>query len=332
MYYSKVKPVLCLDDEANSQATYMDWYSSIFPRLDMTRISCVMPLEADKNDKLRTNTMTSSKYCTYIVKYIYFHQDAQESVKYWRAFTNQNQSKHLLTPSILDLKFQPCVLFKEHLWHIGFLCLLSLENMGVGKERPKYSFLFFLKLYFQALRIYKVRHNGVKFLFAYLIVGRLQQTKASFVKIFLHSLGSDCVWWFTSVFWWKPFLLDIITLLAGVQMPYFPVSISRLLHSTVRQGVPRVVWVHTKVEVIGRMRQGKLLINKQVNEQINKPQGIWLLLTGPDSSSHKISHECLATLQENEANNRSNASGSQKTIAIASLLQDYESCYTSALT
>ena len=48
----------------------------------MTRISCVMPLEADKNDKLRTNTLTSSKYYTNILKYIYFHQEAQESVKF----------------------------------------------------------------------------------------------------------------------------------------------------------------------------------------------------------------------------------------------------------
>ena len=30
------------------QATYIDLYSSILPRLDMTRISWVMPVEADK--------------------------------------------------------------------------------------------------------------------------------------------------------------------------------------------------------------------------------------------------------------------------------------------
>ena len=50
------------------------------------------------------------------------------------------------------------------------------------------------------------------------------------------------------------------TFLTRVQMSDFSVAVSRLLHSTVWQWVTRVVWVHTKVEVIGRVSQGKLWI------------------------------------------------------------------------
>ena len=53
------------------------------------------------------------------------------------------------------------------------------------------------------------------------------------------------------------------TFLARVQMSYFSVAVSRLLHSTVWQWVTRVVWVHTKVEVIGRVSQGKLWIKNK---------------------------------------------------------------------